>query len=241
MAFCPVVASSTSSTSCGRPSICLPTTRRIFSSSRIRWVCVCSRPAVSTMSTSKPRAWAFSQASWATLAGIAALLALDDLAAEPLAPDGQLLDGRGPEGVAGGHHHLLAVVLEALGQLGDRGRLARAVDAGDHDDGRPGGVEANAGLVGEQLLLELLLDERLDVAGDLLVEERLADAIDDVGGGAGADVGEVEALLQLGEEVLIDLALEAEQRPMPVKTPRVLARPCLILSKMARKTMNVTS
>ena len=42
---------------------------------------------------------------------VAALLVLDDLAAEPLAPDGQLLDGGRPEGVAGGHHHLLAVVL----------------------------------------------------------------------------------------------------------------------------------
>ena len=69
MAFCPVVASSTSSTSCGAPGICRVTTLWIFSSSRIRCACVCSRPAVSTMTTSNPRAAAFSQASWATLAG----------------------------------------------------------------------------------------------------------------------------------------------------------------------------
>ena len=46
-------------------------TLRIFSSSRIRWVWVCSRPAVSTIRTSTPRARARSQASWATLAGSA--------------------------------------------------------------------------------------------------------------------------------------------------------------------------
>src|SRR5262245_39055361 len=69
MAFWPVVASRTSSASCGAPGICLLTTRWIFSSSRIRWVWVCSRPAVSTMSTSCPRARARAQASWATLAG----------------------------------------------------------------------------------------------------------------------------------------------------------------------------
>ena len=69
MAFCPQVASSTSSTSCGAPGIFLATTSRILVSSRIRLSCVCSRPAVSTSSTSAPRAFAASQASKTTAAG----------------------------------------------------------------------------------------------------------------------------------------------------------------------------
>ena len=69
----------------------------------------------------------------------------------------------------------------------------------------------NPGVSAREQLAELLLDERLDVAGDLLVEERLPDALDDLGRGLRADVGEVEPLFELVEELLIDLALAAEQ------------------------------
>src|SRR5215475_14423379 len=47
--FCPVVASSTSRTSCGAPGTSRLAMRFIFSSSAIRLCFVCSRPAVSTM------------------------------------------------------------------------------------------------------------------------------------------------------------------------------------------------
>src|SRR5262249_58353686 len=47
--------------------------------------------------------------------------------------------------------------------------------------------------------------------GDLLVQKRLAHTLDDLGGGAGAHVGEVELLFQLGEEALVDPAAQAEQ------------------------------
>ena len=47
--FCPVVASSTSSTSCGASGITRAAVRRIFSSSAIRLALVCRRPAVSTI------------------------------------------------------------------------------------------------------------------------------------------------------------------------------------------------
>src|SRR5262249_36537257 len=52
----------------------------------------------------------------------------------------------------------------------------------------------------------------LDVAADLLVEERLADAFDDLAGGVGADVGQIEFLLQLGQEIAIDPAAQPKQR-----------------------------
>src|SRR5690606_22129444 len=55
-AFCPTVASSTISVSCGAPSSRRRTTRSIFSSSCMSPWFVCSRPAVSISSTSMPRA-----------------------------------------------------------------------------------------------------------------------------------------------------------------------------------------
>src|SRR4051812_27061212 len=64
--------------------------------------------------------------------------------------------------------------------------------------------------VGKQAL-ELRLDERSNVAADLLVAERLAYILDDLGRRLGADVGEVEAFFELVEELLIDLAAPAEQ------------------------------
>ena len=71
IAFCPLLPSRTSKTSCGAPGIFRAITPRTFSSSRIRCVCVWSRPAVSTIRTSTLRARARSQASCATLAGSA--------------------------------------------------------------------------------------------------------------------------------------------------------------------------
>ena len=66
MAFWPVVASSTSSTAWGADGSSFLMTRAIFSSSAIRPVLFCSRPAVSINNTSLPLARAFSSASKAS-------------------------------------------------------------------------------------------------------------------------------------------------------------------------------
>src|SRR5690606_70435 len=58
MEFCPMVESSTSRVSWGRSGSSFLSTRTIFSSSCIRLSLVCSRPAVSAISTSMPRALA---------------------------------------------------------------------------------------------------------------------------------------------------------------------------------------
>ena len=68
-AFCPAVASITSSTSCGASGICLPITRLILANSCISADCVCSRPAVSMMQTSQSLSSALATARCATLAG----------------------------------------------------------------------------------------------------------------------------------------------------------------------------
>src|SRR3954453_18579837 len=67
--FWPVLASTTSSVSCGAPSSRWAITRRTLASSSIRFACVCSRPAVSTTTTSLPRDSAAAIASNATAAG----------------------------------------------------------------------------------------------------------------------------------------------------------------------------
>ncbi len=64
---------------------------------------------------------------------IAAVLR-DDRDVVALAPCDELLPRRGAKGVAGGQQHRLALRLEVVGQLADRGGLAGAVHAGDHDD-----------------------------------------------------------------------------------------------------------
>ena len=79
-------------------------------------------------------------------------LAGDDLRAEPLAPDRELLDGGGAKRVAGAEDHAFALRLKELGELGDRGRFAGAVDAADHDHGRAAGGELDrGGVVAESL------------------------------------------------------------------------------------------
>ena len=61
--FWPVVASIEIRVSCGAPGICLPITRPTLASSSIRLPSVWRRPAVSTITTSAPRARAASIAS----------------------------------------------------------------------------------------------------------------------------------------------------------------------------------
>src|SRR5215831_12715650 len=69
--FCPVGASRTIRLSCGAPGSCRDTTLRSLVSSSIRLDLVWRRPAVSTRSTSTPRAVAALTASKTTAAGAA--------------------------------------------------------------------------------------------------------------------------------------------------------------------------
>src|SRR5439155_25191039 len=55
------------------------------------------------------------------------------------------------------------------------------------------------------------LDKLLDVARNLLVLERLPHAVDDLIRRDGADIGEIQTLLQFAQEVLIDASFEAKQ------------------------------
>src|SRR5262249_17239000 len=113
--------------------------------------------------------------------------------------------------IACGDDDLLAVVLHRLGELGDARRLAGAVDAGDHHDRRSFQAVADAVLRRGEQALELVLDELLDVAGDLLVLECLADAGDDLLCGDRTNIREIQPFFKLVEEILIDASLKAEE------------------------------
>src|SRR5205823_12838929 len=103
---------------------------------------------------------------------------------DALAPDLQLLDRRGAEGVAGGEHDLVPAVAVLLGELGDGRGLAAAVDTDDENDEGPLREietqwlhdrldepnhllgEGGANLFGRDLLVEAGLAQRVgDLAG----------------------------------------------------------------------------
>ena len=102
-----------------------------------------------------------------------------------------------------------ALVLEPLGQLGDRRRLPRAVDPGDQVDARLLGRDGQRPRPGVlQQRLELGLDEREQVLVGGLVGEPLADPLDQPAGRRDADVRLDQPALQLVQERLVDLAAE---------------------------------
>ena len=204
-AFCPVVASSTSSVLCGASGSRLRITRTILASSAIRSSRFCSRPAVSMSRRSAPSASARAMASKARLAGSEPCGGGHHRHAGALAPDLQLLDGGGAEGVAGGDHHLLAGGAELAGELADGGGLARAVDADDQhhlraagvDRHRPGDrLEDGGDLAGEQVL---------DLArADPAAEAALGDGGGDLERGLDPHVGGDQQLLEALEHGVVE-------------------------------------
>ena len=148
--FWPVVASSTSSVSCGASGLALPTTAWTLRNSSMRLCWVCRRPAVSISTTSAPRAVPAATASKATAPGSAPGPLAHQLRAGPIGPDRQLVDGRGTKGVRSPDDDLLAEIAEAMGELADGRRLAAAVDPDDEDD-RRGATERDLGRLGSHL------------------------------------------------------------------------------------------
>src|SRR5215210_6991403 len=96
----------------------------------------------------------------------------------------ELLDGGGALQVAGDEKRVLAALLEALGQLARGGRLARALEAAEHDD-RRAAVEAELGPLlaeeGGELVADDLHDllRRGEALHHLLPEGALADPVDE--------------------------------------------------------------
>ncbi len=68
--------------------------------------------------------------------GIGAGVAGDDFGLRALAPDLELVDGCGAEGVAGGEHDILAFGFQLCREFADGCRFAGAIDADDKNDVR---------------------------------------------------------------------------------------------------------
>ena len=128
-----------------------------------------------------------------------------DVGADTAAPHLQLLDGSRPEGVGRAEEHLLAVVDVEPGQLGDVRRLACAVHA-DHEyrvrdlavlgDGAGRNVQDS-----HQLLLEYV-DCAIGVRYALVPDAPL-ESFEELLGGAEADVGGDQQLLELLPELVV--------------------------------------
>ena len=158
-------------------------TRTIFSSSPISSVRFCRRPAVSTSTTSTPCVLAAVERVEGEARRIGARLARHHAGAGALAPDLELIDGGGAEGVAGHQHHRLALGAESGGELADGRGLAGAVDAGDQDDERLAPVDLQRLGDGREHLLDLGGEHRLHLVGrDALVEAAFAERRGDAGG-----------------------------------------------------------
>ena len=123
--------------------------------------------------------------------GIGAVGAGDDFDLEPLAPELDLLDGGGAEGVARGEQHGLAPAPGQVGQLGGGGGLAGAVDADDGDDGGAAGGFAQA----RRCLTERLFSTSAPGDGEDVQAARpcdfvgLLDRRDDLRGHGHAEIG----------------------------------------------------
>ena len=131
----------------------------------------------------------------------------------------ELLDRSRPLQVAGGQGDVLVLLLQQLGELGAGGRLARALEPGHQDHGRPAGGEDEVAARAAHQLGELVVDgldhglagvERL---GDLLAREPLpqrgGEVLDDLEVDVGLEQREADLAQGLVDVVLGELAPRA--------------------------------
>jgi len=133
----------------------------------------------------------------------------NDRHAVAVAPDLQLLDGGGAEGVARGEHHLAALGRQAAGELADGGGLARAVHA-DHQDHvrapRLVDLERSAHRADDvEQRLAQRVEQCVEVA-EFLARHLAAQVVEDLLRGLDADVGTDQARLEFVEDGIVDLA-----------------------------------
>ena len=138
-------------------------------------------------------------------AGVRPLFGAHKLTFRAVRPDLQLIRGRGAEGVRRAQQHAPALLLEAVRQLADGGRLADAVDADDQHDRRLRG-KVKRGIADAQLLLQNVAQRLLDALAvlDFVVVNGVAQPFDRVRCDARAEVSHDEAFLQLVIKLLVD-------------------------------------
>ena len=136
----------------------------------------------------------------------------DKVDAHALAPDFQLLHSAGAIGVAGGEQDALALIAVPLGELGDGGGLAHAVDAGHEPHGGPVVVPANLCVPVAQGFLDVILEKcHGPLSGvKIAVVKGRGHLISHTFGRARADICRNQRLDEFLDGVLVELAPEAE-------------------------------
>ena len=203
--FWPVVASRTSSVSCGAPSSRLrdhaPNLAELVHQVRLR---VQAAGGVDEDDVAAPALRGGDRIE-GDRGGIGALRRADEVRPRALGPDLELLVGRGAERVGGADEDRTAVRREPVGELADRRRLARAVHADDEHDTRVL-VDRQRGRLAEQRrdLLDQGVGEIVDVAA-------LAQSLDQLVRRGHAHVGGDERVLE-GLPGLVVAGVEAAER-----------------------------
>ena len=126
-----------------------------------------------------------------------------------LGPHAELLAGRGPEGVAGGHDHLVPAADLALAQLADGGGLAHAVDADEQPHRRrlrrrSAGIRSKPDSRALSSVLQRV--EQLLGVGEPLGLDPGPQRVEQLGGRLDADVGPDQRLLELVPGLVVDPA-----------------------------------
>ena len=130
--------------------------------------------------------------------GVGVVSTGDDLDFQARAPELELLDGSGTEGVAGGENDGLPLPLQQVRELRGGGGLARAVDADDGDDGEFANVVAERGVGGGKAALNFRRGDGEDVeAAAALRFVGLLHGGENLLGHRHAEVGGEEGVLQL--------------------------------------------
>ena len=145
--------------------------------------------------------------------GIGAHRLLDDVHPGALRPDGELLHGRGAEGIGGADHDLLALGGQHGRELADGGGLPHPVHAHDEHDirllGEIEGLDGGVVPVDIQKLPDLVADEVHElVHGHVLVLlHPVLEVLDHLEGGVHAHVRGQQGLLQRVQHVVVHLGL----------------------------------
>ncbi len=141
---------------------------------------------------------------------VGAAVAFDHGNAGALAPDVQLLDGGGAEGVCAADHHVLARVCLGARDLADRRGLAGAVDADEQHAAR--GTDEDVALGLDEELAQALGEGGAQLIGgrEVLPRRGLAQVVGHAHGDLAAHVAHDARVLELLPDALVNLAAERE-------------------------------
>ena len=138
--------------------------------------------------------------------GVGPLMLAHNRHVRPLGPYLQLVGGSGPEGIRRAEQDLLALRLQAVGQLADGGGLSHAVDADDQDHrGALGGVQSS--FAHGQLLQQYLPQLRLHLLRILHVvaEHGVAQGVHRLCGDVHPHIRQDQGFLQVIKKFIVQL------------------------------------